>query len=332
MTMNSKRGFTLVELLVVIAIIGILIGMLLPAVQQVREAARRTACSNNLRQLTVAMHNYESTWSHFPAGILSLPVNENSADDVFWNPGFSWNALILPQIEEQGQFDTLAQLSENFRAPRWWGGDPWTDHAKNSFDNFICPSCPMERINPKRGGNGGHAKSNYVGVIGPKSAWNQDQISNLNQISFTDDAPVDTDEQRIRLDYPGILYVNSEVAHRDILDGSSNVLLIGERDGKIMGTDTNGEIRQRAASTWCGVDNVTWVDNHLGPTDSDPKWTINSIAIGFKEQFVPFTSSHPGGCNFSRSDGSVIFVPDSISGTVYERLGDKADGEIANVE
>ena len=114
--MNSQKtfpkGFTLVELLVVIAIIGILIGMLLPAVQQVREAARRTACSNNMRQLALAMHNFESSQQRFPSGVIAadldfalanpdLPVNPiSSANDVLWNWGFSWNVQILPQMEQ----------------------------------------------------------------------------------------------------------------------------------------------------------------------------------------------------------------------------------------
>ena len=330
MSRTGKLGFTLVELLVVIAIIGILIGMLLPAVQQVREAARRTSCSNNLRQLTLAMHNYESAFGEFPPGVVSLDVDDHAPGTVFWSHGFSWNTMILPQMEQQNQYDVLSDLSNRFSQPRWWGGTPWQDHAKTSFGTFICPSCPMQTINPKRGGGGGHAKSNYVGVIGPKSAWNQDQITDLNQISNTQSGPVSTDEQRVRLQYPGVLFVNSEVTFGQISDGASNMYLLGERDGKIMGMDSSGNEYQRAASTWCGVDAVTWVDNHLGPTSADPQWTLNSVAIGFKEQFVPFSSSHSGGANFSRADGSVEFIGNTIDGIVYEAMGDKSDGVVIN--
>ena len=341
--MNNKSpirlGFTLVELLVVIAIIGILIGMLLPAVQQVREAARRTACSNNMRQLALAMQNFESAQRRFPSGVISADLefaleNPNlvvpgeqvtNAEQVMWYWGLSWNIQIMPFMEQSAQHDIIRDLSHNFRLPLWWEGNPPTlDYATNYYDTFVCPSCPMEQINPLRG-FGDHAKSNYVGVIGHKSAWNLNEIVNKIQISDVFES-VTTSEDRLALEYPGILYVNSRVQIRDITDGLSNTYIIGERDGAVMGVDDSGVLRMRAASTWCGTDAVTWVDTHLGPTSSEPQWTLNSTAIGFKEQFVAFSSSHPGGANFARSDGSTAFVPNNIDGEVYESFGNKSDG------
>jgi len=141
-----------------------------------------------------------------------------------------------------------------------------------------------------------------------------------------EEGSVTTPAQRFALKYPGILYVNPKVKIRHVHDGQSNKFVIGERDGVIMGTEPNGTVRTRAASTWCGTDAVTWLDTHLGPTSSDPRWTINSSVIGFKEQFVPFTSQHPGGADFCRADGSTFFVNDFIDGAVTGVV--KLDGEL----
>ena len=163
---QDPKGFTLVELLVVIAIIGILIGMLLPAVQQVREAARRTQCANSMRQLAIAMHNYESANSHFPPGIKPIDLSLSCATDMMEENSFNWSAIILPFVELNSQHEILARLSDNFRRPRWLGvlpdvnGGELTDHAMAELGLFVCPSCPMAPINNKRGGiSGGHAKT-----------------------------------------------------------------------------------------------------------------------------------------------------------------------------
>lgn len=332
MPKRQPGGFTLVELLVVIAIIGILIGMLLPAVQQVREAARRVTCANNMRQLSLAMHNFESSNGSFPAGVISRDPDVYGANAALWTHGFSWTVQLLPQIEEASQQEILRELSNNYAEPKWWGGDPWKDHARTVIGNFVCPSCPMGEINTERGGGGGHAKSNYVGVIGPKSYENLNDITDLSQISNTRTGPVTNDNQRMALHYPGILYVNSRVSFGQITDGTSNTFVIGERDGAEMGIDSDGNQQTRAAATWCGTDAVTWLDTHLGPTSADPRWTLNSSVVGWKEQYVPFTSSHPGGANFGRSDGSVAYVTDAVNGFVYEAMGGKADGVVAAIE
>lgn len=327
---NQQLGFTLVELLVVIAIIGILIAMLLPAVQQVREAARRSTCSNKMRQLTLAMHNFESANMRFPAGVISKDISLGGANSVLWSHGFGWAVVILPQMELESQQAPLRDLSNNFFQPRWWGGTPFQVHALNIFDHFICPSCPMAPRNPKRGWDQ-HAKSNYVGILGPKGEEELGHINDLSQISNHQSGPVTTDEQRLALDYPGILYVNSRVTMGEIFDGTSNTFILGERDGAELGANSFGETFTRAASTWCGVDAVTWIDTNLGPTSADPRWTLNSSVVGWKEQYVALSSSHPGGANFARADGSVAFVPNNINGSVYEAMGDKADGIVTDM-
>ena len=339
---ENSKGFTLVELLVVIAIIGILIGMLLPAVQQVREAARRTQCANSMRQLALAMHNYESANSHFPPGIQSIdpsliPVDPSlDAGDVLFRHGFNWSAIILPFVEQQSQFQILGRLSEKFSRPKWWGvlpdinGGAFTDHAATELGLFVCPSCPMDPINNKRAG-GRHAKSNYVGVVGPKmEEGDLDVWNNYSQFTLDRDEQINTPEQRIRLEFPGILFFNSNITFGEIPDGTSNTFLLGERDGAVLGTGSNGQEYQRAASTWCGADRSAWLNTCLGPTSGQPRWTLNSADFGFWEQWVPFSSSHPGGANFGRADGSVTYVTDEIDGDAFEQAGTRAGGEVVS--
>jgi len=335
---QDPKGFTLVELLVVIAIIGILIGMLLPAVQQVREAARRTQCANSMRQLAIAMHNYESANSHFPPGIKPIDLSLSCATDMMEENSFNWSAIILPFVELKSQHDILARLSDNFRRPRWLGvlpdvnGGELTDHAMAELGLFVCPSCPMAPINNKRGGiSGGHAKSNYVGVIGPKlEEVHLNNIENYLQITLDREGDINHNEERIRLKFPGILFFNSKIGFGEIPDGTSNTFLLGERDGRILGTDESGREFQRAASTWCGAIESRKLNTCLGPTSGEDRWTLNSTALGYWEQFIPLSSSHPSGANFARADGSVVYVSDGVDGRTFEAMGTRASGEVVS--
>ena len=168
-----RKAFTLVELLVVIAIIGILIGMLLPAVQQVREAARRIQCSNNLKQMALGFHNFESGQMHLPAGMVSRPLMVDA--DAKTN-SFGWGVVILPQIEQQPQYDLLAAISDNLTVPAVSNGT--VDYRPVVLSSFICPSCPMDEINPRRTINVGiftsqnAGKSNYAAVWGTETLGN----------------------------------------------------------------------------------------------------------------------------------------------------------------
>jgi len=194
---------------------------------------------------------------------------------------------------------------------------------------FVCPSCPMDPISNKRGGGGGHAKSNYVGVIGPKlEAGDLNNMDNYSQFTLDQDRDINTDEERIKLQLPGILFFNSKIGFGEIPDGTSNTLLLGERDGQILGNESDGTERQRAAATWCGADNARWLNTCLGPTSGQADWTLNSAAIGFWQQWVPFSSSHPGGANFARADGSVVYVSDEVDGRTFEFMGTRAGGEV----
>ena len=205
-----RRGFTLVELLVVIAIIGILIGMLLPAVQQVREAARRIQCGNNLRQTALALHNYETANMRFPPGHLINPEWNSvtfEADEApggydgrnFPNGGpfWSWMFRIAPFME----YDTITSLADVDEWPWWQRQDNGRTINSISVPSFICPSESRGAAVWTDGNGNEAAVTSYLGVSG--------------RDSYKETGGQD-----------GIIYANSKVSIVEITDGTSNTLLI----------------------------------------------------------------------------------------------------------
>jgi prepilin-type N-terminal cleavage/methylation domain-containing protein len=193
MVRSSRRGFTLIELLVVIAIIAILIGLLLPAVQKVRDAAARAKCANNLKQIGLALHVFHDTNHEFPAGYSNTATISGTAS------GWGWAAHILPQIEQQALYTQLNVA----------GGDTTIPAAANTLTRtkltvYRCPSDFGNDINTHRGG---HATANYIGVFG---AHNQD----LNTIPSNQN---------------GMFYNVIRVKMAAVTDGLSNTLMVGER-------------------------------------------------------------------------------------------------------
>lgn len=304
---HKRAAFTLVELLVVIAIIGILIGMLLPAVQQVREAARRTACANQMRQMTLAMMNYESAHQHLPPGNVT---EAGEFEDAWSEPGLNWNVFILPFAELQAQFDQVNDVTDGLTNPSAAFNDVTV--AGNVFPVFICPSCPMEGINTERSGNN-QGKSNYVGIWGIETNGNSDW----------EDIAEDADVYDPDL-YSGVLFLNSEVSLAEITDGTSNTLIIGERDGAPAGDSG----RLRAAATWCAGREANFLNQCLAPVSQVPDHVINTVSSNIAGRFCAISSQHPGGVTFGRADGSVDFVTETVDGNVYEALGTKNGGEI----
>ena len=233
---NSKaNGFTLVELLVVIAIIGILIGMLLPAVQQVREAARRTTCKNNLRQLGLALHNYESAQRRFPAGYLYVLGSDYgsqtgysvTAGDANYL-GQAWGTLVLPYLEQQNLYDQV-----DLKLP---GFDPANLIARETqLDVFLCPTDHWsqgsfvlrdETANPIEQ----YAAASYCANWGPASGVADTPSDDSDDVNL--DATPDNSS--------GPFFRNSRVGFGDIRDGTSNTLAVGERtNGPILDLDGN---------------------------------------------------------------------------------------------
>jgi prepilin-type N-terminal cleavage/methylation domain-containing protein len=190
---RRRRGFTLIELLVVIAIIAILIGLLLPAVQKVREAASRTKCANNLKQICLALHNHADVVGHLPAAY--------TAEGQY--PGWGWGSVILPYLEQAALQDMMHIYTMPFGGPRSVFTATPTPLTQTPLPIFRCPADRGPALNPIRVN---HAMSNYRAVAGPTTY------------------PFFVPDQ----DMGGVMFQNSKIKFTDITDGTSNTLVIGE--------------------------------------------------------------------------------------------------------
>ena len=308
--MNNQRvrGFTLVELLVVIAIIGILIGMLLPAVQQVREAARRAACMNHNRQQGLALHNFESAFSHFPPawnGEGSIGGFGNDDDEYLkpWQQRFGnflgWQAFILPFVEQDNLYATL-NLS------RGWSQtdiDPVTGWAPSTR------AVPFYRCPTDEGEGEGHTK--YSGPNGEKNARSSYVIC-IGSLSFGDR------NRELKTELWGVGWQDAKTTLSEMTDGTSNTVFLGERDNvKKNSSGDHGALwigrqnSRRQSVSGRGPGSAT---NHInGPNGGNIGWNIAS-------------SMHPGGATICLGDASTHFISDNISLEVFKRMCAMSDG------
>ncbi|HUP79791.1 MAG TPA: DUF1559 domain-containing protein [Pirellula sp.] len=342
MRFYRKHGFTLVELLVVIAIIGVLVGLLLPAVQAAREAARRMQCGNNLKQLGLALHNYESSHKRLPPGWiastgLSYPGGTGSIGTGTNGQGsWGWPAFILPFIEQQNLFDSL-QVSQDMRTA--------LDNAarltlmQKRYPTFRCPSDIAPDINDKRQMAGfsatirNIATSNYVGWNSGSTGW------------FDGDTNAGGSIRR------GMFQMNKSTKLGEITDGLSNTIAIGERMYKtfqppasacqiscaaavIFGNEWNTDFDNSRRNPRYGNTNTLGMgEGHINSiftgSPTNPGGNCNSICARGAASY------HVGGVQFALADGSVHFISQSISwlpddtlNSTYEFLGAIADGQV----
>jgi prepilin-type N-terminal cleavage/methylation domain-containing protein len=286
-----RRGFTLVELLVVIAIIGILVALLLPAVQAAREAARRTHCTNNIKQLALALHNYHDTHRVFPPGYVSS--NPGVPNNSTWcrTGGVQrapWTVLILPFIEQSGQHDKF-----DFTVPFQELSNQMTTPNVNLLIPLKAYQCPSDiRFGTNKTWN------SYFGVQGGGTA------PDCGNVSCS--AP---DERGMYVS--GILFGGSRIGMHDVTDGTSNVFMIGE--SRYGGAAWGASAKQ---------DTCAYARNLAGAQDP-----INLFPNRGVHDTRGFSSYHPYGCHFAMVDGSVHFVSENISLTLYQQIGRRHDGQ-----
>ena len=328
--MKKKRGFTLIELLVVIAIIAILVALLLPAVQQAREAARRTQCKNNLKQLGIALHNYHDVHKRFPANIIGIhgPVTWSNSSRG------SYFVRLLPFIDQAPLFNRL-----NFDLQ----GQAWTpanfegqvDENGKLYRQYIIPAlqCPSG-TSPELDGHSG--RSNYALSMGNQRMSAQGRWGGTCT------------------DYPGNNFGTGEANHgneanptkisgfvsrfnwcsrfRDMSDGPSNVIAAGEIRPQCGDHQRNGWFHFN--SLWTAT--TAPINFPIKCHREDPGWNAGADPAqgrGPCNQFQNwqtsqgFKSRHTGGAQFLLGDGAVIFLSESIDYLTYQRLGDRRDGQ-----
>ena len=312
---NPIGGFTLVELLVVIAIIGILIGMLLPAVQQVREAARRSQCANNIRQIAVANHNYESAQQHFPPGFVLELDSDGDPIENLW----SWSSQIFPQLELNNAYDVL-QVEQGVLTDAASGLRPGQLEAlQENYPVFRCPSTNAPPLNNEfnlggvrygvidaSGNDVATAVSNYVGV------------NNSSTISATEHVALRFRNQRPN----GIFFDNSEVTFADITDGSSNTFMFGERTWEFNNPIPGEDNFRAGASNPFGFSSIRSSNGNnqiqvMGRVVlATGSGEINSTF--FLHAGRGFSSNHPGGLNIANCDGSIQFLSNTTpTGAIF---------------
>ncbi|MDB5387202.1 MAG: putative major pilin subunit [Planctomycetaceae bacterium] len=308
-TSNGRlaRGFTLIELLVVIAIIAVLIALLLPAVQQAREAARRTQCRNNLKNLGLAMHNYHETHSVFPWG-----MDEHEA---------FWHGMLLPQLEQAAIYNGIVWIESG--NGNWDSGSFNTAACATVISVFRCPSMPIpEHIDNQ--GIAGRVPNSYRGCAG--SNIYSDDVSTI---------PAGVPAGAMALEQVGLngmLFGDSSVRMRDVTDGTSNTVMFGEsywdtyvKDGQEMDYWQIGS-PQTGGWTAGGTGGTEYTEG-LGSTG--PR--LNSRLIPTESGVLmemSFGSYHIGGANIGMADGSVRFISENVDLNTYHSLGSRNGGEV----
>jgi len=295
--MRRRSGFTLVELLVVIAIIGILIALLLPAVQAAREAARRSQCSNNLKQIGVALHNYLDTHKVFPPSWV-MGLGTGGGD-----PQWGWGSLILPFMEQQATFDAL-QVGD---VPLAVAITANAAVAESPIGSYRCPSDTAPDLNVARdfGLPNGPATSNYAAA---HRSWDGRINFNPNTTGFSNA------EDRER----GMFIQDLGMSTSDLSDGLSNTIAVGERRWEYK-THTGG-LKLAQAAVIFGTRRAnggTQRGDQIGHARVRINYTRNNNASRARQGF---SSMHPGGAQFVFADGSTHFLSETIE------FGPDADG------
>ncbi|WP_166830068.1 DUF1559 domain-containing protein [Thalassoroseus pseudoceratinae] len=332
-----RSGFTLIELLVVIAIIAILIALLLPAVQQAREAARRTQCKNNMKQIGLALHNYHGTHSAFPIGNRESTVKPN------------WRIGLLPYLEQKNAYDSMNHSTGNFRgySYAYSGGNEVLETLV--VPAFQCPSSPFPADN--------HAQMQYADSNGQLPDYVGIAGATPDPAGRTSVCSADNAVQGGTYCENGMLVVFRSKRLRDCIDGASNTMIVAEQSGQVDGEEksnnplggwhglaTNTVNTTDGSNAWTpslAISNLTYSSGYTGglttvryppnaywlsgapsPASSEHGFEVNTILNSF----------HPGGIQILLTDGSVRFIPESIDMDTLRRLSVRDDGQVITNE
>lgn len=326
---SPRRAFTLVELLVVIAIIGVLVALLLPAVQSAREAARRMQCQNNLKQIGLASHNFHDINGEMPRAMKA-------------ETGLSWHVYILPYIEQQAlynNFDTTT-VNNNHNA-----GQRNNPHGLQIINAYLCASCPLKRqpMNPPNHTNGPSdlipsntgtpaAITHYYGVNGPRGAVGTGSGTGGGTGGGQSTYPVGTaTHEGVPAATSGIFQRDGVIRMARITDGLSNTLMVAEMSWLAPLYGTRYRSWTRGGDEYAGVVAGRPAYYVSGRNVTNPINGIQRANLVAPYNDMPFGSMHPGGMNGCLGDGSVRFLNQNLSMATYRALASRDQGETDNV-
>lgn len=318
---SSNLGFTLVEILVVIAIIGILVGMLLPAVQSVREAARRTQCANNVKQISLASINYLGAHDRYPPGYMSAGFGQRK---IKYISGGMWTMEILPFIEMAAIHDLLPGNLE-FDSGSWGGVPAGIDEAAKAWiPAYRCPSSndPERATEWWTSGIDDRAACNYLSCASGKTFRESGSSGTWIGGESSD----------------GIMFRDSWIGDNQVTDGTSNTVLFGEAFnelGVIVQIDYDGQLQHVDHWYIWSLELCDWQDGlqrkecseALGSTAARINATKDEDA-DINEKELCFSSRHTGGVNLGFADGHCQFVSETIDADVYSAIGSRNCGEL----